>query len=59
MVKIKISKFIKKNFNKLKVWLKIQTILINEKKLNLKIKKDFLFLKQKFIYFCLKKFYSH
>ncbi|WDI79374.1 Fe(2+)-trafficking protein [Candidatus Vidania fulgoroideae] len=58
MIKIKISKFIRKNFKKLNKWIKIQTIIINEKRLNLNLKKDFLFLKQKFIYFCIKKFYN-
>lgn len=59
MKKTNIKKFIIKNYKKLNKWIKIQTILINENKLNLKIKNNLLFLKQKFMIFCLKKFYHH
>ncbi|MGX7589121.1 Fe(2+)-trafficking protein [Candidatus Vidania fulgoroideorum] len=59
MIKINMSKLIIKYYSKLKEWIKIQTRLINERRLNLYKKKDFYILKKKFIDFCLKKFFYH
>ncbi|MGX7588972.1 Fe(2+)-trafficking protein [Candidatus Vidania fulgoroideorum] len=58
MKKKQISLFILENFKLMKKWLKIQTIYINENKLNLKKRKHYKFLIKKFINYFLKKFYD-